>query len=162
MKRPWLSRKTNKLYRGYDLSSYHEGRTSQEPEQAKISFAELLLDTEDGCLIRVRCDLARDRIAKSMLSINPFPMCDGAMNYARIWGRQAVYLCDRDRVKGDVWYKIDHRSGKKVIKKLAVPYKENLTFEEADKIIPERKFEFDGLFADLLEVLQKEGFTIIE
>lgn len=165
-----LPRPTKKLYRHFDFSFYHDGVTRRKPKPVDATFAYLFLDPEEGCLIRVRSNLRIDKIAKMMRGgHHVVPMCDGAMNYARIWNRRATYLCDEsgggnpNDHKTWVWYKIDNTvSGNKVIRKLdPTRPKEHLTFSEADKIISDRKFEFDGSFADLLVVLQREGFQII-
>ena len=164
-----LPKPTKKLYQCFDLSFYHDGRTEDKPKPVDISFSELLLNPEEGCLIRIRSNLKIDSIAKIMRDngIDLFPTCDGAMNYARIWNRRATYLCDESG--GDpkdhktwVWYVIDNTvPNNKVIQRInRDTYPRQLTFSEADKIIFSMKFEFDGLFADLLEALKKEGFIV--
>jgi hypothetical protein len=167
-----LPRPTKKLYKCYDFTFYHEGKTLKKPEPVNISFSELLLNPDEECLVMVRSNLQVDKIAKLMRESGHkgMPMCDGAMNYGTICNRRATYLCDEsgggnpsDRSTW-VWYKIDNTiPNNKIIPKLDLNKQhEVLTFEEADKIPHHMKFEFDGSFTDLIKALEKEGFKVVD
>lgn len=170
---PPIPEPTLKLYRNYPSVAYFEGRTDEVPEPIEVPLSDLVLDTEEPCVIRVRggSDFARRNQqdmweAHQCLSLE---VRDAVVNYIDIgpprW-HGATFLCASEEVyplEEATWYRINHDDADgKVIRPME--YTETyLSFSEVDKFGPgSGGYFFDGTFSDLLEVLEAEGFRMAD